>query len=120
MESTSKDKINLKELRMTRFVISFGLTLFLCSGISYAQTGTPGVTGRQVTQHERIREGRKNGELTRAESKRLRNEQHRIELEKRMAMADGTVSPGERRFLHREQRRANRHIHRQKHDRQSR
>lgn len=85
-----------------------------------AQTTTRTNTGRQVTQQSRIREGRQSGELTRAETVRLEREQRKIQIEKRLAKADGTVTPAEKRFLRREQNRANRHIYSQKNDAQQR
>lgn len=97
-------------------------TLFfaMATGIATAQSGTPGINGRQVNQHERINQGVQSGELTRAEYRRLKNEQRRIGIEKKMAKSDGVVTPAERRFLRHEQRKANRHIHRQKNDAQER
>jgi hypothetical protein len=49
---------------------------------------------------------------------RLERQQRCIQIEKRIAKADGTVSPGEKRFLRREQNRASRNINRQKNNNQ--
>jgi hypothetical protein len=92
----------------------------VCFTVNAQTAGTKSNTGRQVNQQARIREGRKSGELTRAELKRLEREQKKIQIEKRMAQADGKVTPAEKRFLRREQNRAGRHIAKQKNDLQSR
>lgn len=85
-----------------------------------AQTETPVATKRQVNQHVRIAHGVHNGELTRAEARALKAEQRHIRRVKRRAKADGTVTAEEKLRINRKQRRANRHIHRQKHDTESR
>lgn len=106
---------------MKRILIAM---IILCSSafitVNAQSAGTRSNTGRQVNQQVRIREGRKSGELTRAEIKRLEREQKKIQIEKRMAQADGKVTPAEKRFLRREQNRAGRHIAKQKNDLQSR
>jgi hypothetical protein len=106
---------------MKKIVLIAGTLLLLASFTAYAQqAGTRSNTGRQVSQQARIQQGRASGELNRAETARLQREQRRIQVEKRIAQADGTVTPAEKRFLRREQNRANRHIARQKNDAQGR
>ncbi|MFN8208293.1 MAG: hypothetical protein U0T82_12935 [Bacteroidales bacterium] len=105
---------------MKKMIFTTAMIFLFSAGISFAQNATPGVGGRQVRQHARINEGTRSGELTRPEARRLRNEQRKIQIEKKMAKADGKVTPSERRFLRHEQRKANRHIHRQKNDAQQR
>ncbi|MFN8287904.1 MAG: hypothetical protein U0V74_14200 [Chitinophagales bacterium] len=95
----------------------FGLGMFASN--LFAQ-GTPKVHNRQVNQQERIQQGRKSGELTRGETVALEAEQAKIQHDKKAAKADGVVTPEERAKLKHEQRRANRHVYRQKHDGQSR
>jgi hypothetical protein len=90
------------------------------SSVIFAQTATPRVTERQINQQERIQEGKRSGELTRRERRQLQMQQAKIQHDKRVAKADGVVTPQERHQLTREQRRANRNIYRQKHDAQSR
>jgi len=102
-------------------IVIISAVLFIASAIQInAQTATPAVTSRQVKQQARIEQGVENKELTKTETARLEREQRRIEIEKRMAKKDGTVTPEEKRFLKREQNRANRDIRRQKHDAQTR
>lgn len=98
-------------------VFSIGLVF---SVSSIAQTATPGVTQRQVNQQQRIKQGVRNGELTRREARRMELRQAKVQHDKKVAKADGTVTPAERRKLRREQNRTSRAIRRQKHDAQTR
>jgi len=96
-------------------IVFIAVILFFASALAInAQRATPRVTGRQATQQARISNGVQNGQLTMHETMRLERQQRCIEIEKRMAKADGTVTPGERRFLRREQNHASRDIRRQK------
>ena len=97
-----------------------GLMLMLTLAIVNGQSKTRNTTARQVSQQTRIAEGVNDKELTRPETARLEREQRRIQIEKRIAKGDGTVTPAERRFLRKEQNRASRHIYRQKNDAQER
>lgn len=102
-------------------IILLAVILFVASaGLVNAQRGTGSNTARQGTQQARIAEGVHSKELTRHETARLEREQRKIQIEKRIAKADGTVTPKEKRFLRREQNRASRHIYRQKNDAQER
>ena len=92
----------------------------LVAGTVVAQTATPGITERQENQKARIEQGVKSGQLTHREAARLRAEQRGIRAEKRLAKADGVVTPAERAKIRRDQRRASRDIYRQKHDAQTR
>jgi hypothetical protein len=103
---------------MKKILIITGIFIAMTALTVNAQTGTRGNSGRQVSQQSRIRQGRNSGELNSREAARLEREQRRIQIEKRIANGDGTVSPAEKAFLRREQNRASRHIYREKHDRQ--
>lgn len=83
---------------------------------SFAQCRAPRVSHRQMHQHERIQQGRRHGELTRHETRHLRTQQMIIKHDKRMAMADGRVTPRERQIINREQNNADRSIYRMKHN----
>ena len=85
-------------------------------GSALAQTKTPLATERQVNQQERIKQGVNSGELNRRETTRLEAEQAKIQAEKKIARADGKVTPRERAKIRRDQNRASRHINNQKHD----
>ncbi|MFN8241150.1 MAG: hypothetical protein U0X39_10450 [Bacteroidales bacterium] len=105
---------------MKKSLILAAIFLALTTGLTYGQRGVKTNSTRQVTQQGRINEGTRSGELTRRERTALEREQRRIQIEKKMAKADGTVTPAEKRFLRKEQNRANRHIRRQKNDAQGR
>ncbi len=101
-------------------VYLFAVILFITStGLINAQSSTKSTAARQTNQQARIADGVHSGELTRQEVKRLEREQKCIQIEKRIAKADGTVTRGEKRFLRREQNRAGRHVASQKHDKQN-
>lgn len=98
-------------------------TVILCMGAMIklsAQTATPRITEKQVTQQARIQEGKRSGELTPKETARVQMRQAKVQHDKRVAKSDGVVTPAERRKLRAEQRRANRAIYRQKHNSQKR
>ena len=103
----------MKSLKLVSLAVSL-----LIAGSALAQTNTPVVTERQENQQARIAEGVKSGELTKREAARLHAEQRTIRAEKRMAKADGKVTPAERAKLRRDQNRASADIYRQKHDAQ--
>jgi hypothetical protein len=92
----------------------------LVAGSALAQPGTPVVTERQHNQSARIEQGVRSGQLTHREAARLRAQQRAIRAEKRMAKADGVVTPQERARIRHMQNRANRAIYSQKHDAQTR
>jgi uncharacterized protein YjcR len=101
---------------MKKIIFISAFMLLASISVLNAQTATPKITSRQVKQQDRIEQGTDNKELTRSETARLERAQKRIQIEKKMAKSDGTVTPKERRFLKREQNRASRDIYKQKHD----
>ncbi|MGH9850199.1 MAG: hypothetical protein ACREBD_10105 [Blastocatellia bacterium] len=79
------------------------------------------INDRERNQQQRIRQGVRSGELTRHEALRLEREQARIRLaEARARRSGGEFTPRERARIQRELNQSNRHIRRQKHDRQDR
>lgn len=99
----------------------FAVTLmgaFLVSNIAMAHR--PNVNKRQHCQQQRIHHGARSGQLTYRESKQLKRQQMHIRHDKRLAMADGRLSPQERQHINREQNKASRNIYHQKHDNQVR
>jgi len=90
------------------------------TSIAEAQTRTPVINQRQRNQERRIRQGVRNGELTKNEARHLRADERDIRQDKRMAKADGHISRAERRHLRRDENRANRAIYRAKHNRRVR
>ena len=83
-------------------------------------SATPKANHRQINQAHRIAHGTATGQLTRAERKALKAEQRHIRRTKKRAKADGVVTREEKLQINRKQRRADRHIRRQKNDRQVR
>ena len=90
--------------------------VFLQVGISQARGP---YAKRHHSQMERIAKGVRCGEVTRREYRYLGNEQRRIQRHRRHFLADGWLSRGERRRLHRMQNRADCDIYRAKHNRRN-
>lgn len=108
---------------MKKLIIAL-LLFIIGTGTNTLQASHPGkhsgIKGEQIKQHKRIRHGVVNGELTHKEATRLRTQQMKIRHDKRIAKADGVVTPAERAHIKHEQNRAGRNIYRQKHDAQGR
>ncbi len=86
-----------------------------------AQGRRYGINRREHNQQQRIRQGVRSGELTRLEAARLEREQARIRFaEARARRSGGEFTPRERARIQHELNQSNRHIYRQKHDRQDR
>ena len=99
-------------LLSTVFVLGLSLT-------AMAQK-TPSVDNRQHRQQRRIKQGVKNGSLTKREAARLEAGQARTRRIERKAKADGTVTAKERARLQHRENKTSRRIYRQKHDAQKR
>lgn len=104
----------MKKKIMLAALFVMGLTL-----ASNAQN-TPVVDAREKNQKERIKDGVKDGELTKVEAARLRQQQRNIKKTEAKAKADGEVTPEERIRLEHKQNKASRKIAKQKHDKQMR
>jgi hypothetical protein len=94
------------------------LTLIVASvGTANAYgTSTPGIDGRQANQENRIRDGIRDGSLTRSEAGGLIQEQRRIQQLESRAKSDGYISARERNEIRRAQENASRHIYQERHD----
>lgn len=91
--------------------------------ISIATLSASAQSGNRSLKDEnrRIRQGVKSGQLTAAETARLKMQEARLKREAiRYKRNDGVISPIERADLRRDNKRLNRNICRQKHDRQIR
>ncbi|MEM8906460.1 MAG: hypothetical protein AAGD05_01335 [Bacteroidota bacterium] len=97
-------------------VLLFGLFLLGFAFSTQAQTATPKVVDRQVTQQKRIQQGVRSGELSKKETVRLQKQQRHINRSKKRAKADGVVTKKERAQLHRKQNRASKNVYRAKHN----
>lgn len=94
----------------------------LTASSAFAQAASapaPNVDARQERQHDRIKEGKASGELTKKESMRLHGEQRAIKRAQKRANADGTVTAKEQKRLDRMQNGASKDIGKQKHDEQA-
>ena len=76
----------------------------------------PGINHRQNHQADRIRQGVRSGELTRAEVKDLRQDRRDIRQEEREYKSDGHLSKAERKDLHQDMNALSKDIYSAKHD----
>jgi len=99
----------------TNFLFAAAFTLGL--GISSADAQ---VRHRAQNEHQRIRQGVRSGELTRAEARNLGKDQRDIHRDIKLAKSDGKITAHERKIIAREERRESREIYRKKHNRRER
>jgi len=104
---------------MKKVVFLFVVISFLGTA-AFAQTQTPKINKTQKHQVERIKDGAKSGELTKKETKALVNEQKQIQKEKKMAKADGVVTPAEKKVIKQDQAKASKDIAKLKHNKKVR
>lgn len=93
-------------------VLTAGL---LAAGGASAQS-MRSIDAREAEQQERIRDGIRDGSLTRGEARRLERGEQRIERYEERARADGVVTAQERQRLDRMLDRESRDIYRERHD----
>lgn len=105
----------MKKIAMVLAIMILALTVQTAEAHPHGKTGK-----KQYAQHQRINHGVRNGTLTRREAAVLRMQQNKIRNYKKMAAADGRITPNERVIINRAQRHAHRNIYRQKHDGQYR
>ena len=89
-----------------RVILSGVLFVFLCA-TGFAQQP---VNNKQAVQKKKIVQGVKTGELTKKESSQLRRQQKSIIHAKKVAKADGVVTPKEKAVIHQKQKKANKNI----------
>ena len=103
--------------------VLIGTTLTIASTVAFAQAAaapaTPRVDQREANQEKRIQKGVASGQLNAKETHRLDKQQARVEVAEANAKADGKVTKGERKHLHRMQERSSKNIYKQKHDAQT-
>ena len=98
-----------------------GLTLTgLMATSAMAGTRDPHINHRQHNQHERIAQGVKSGELTKAEAKDLRGDQKELHQEELAYKADGKLTKAERADLHEDLSENSKEIYQEKHDAEKR
>ena len=101
-------------MKKSRVILIASVLASLVASAAFA--GTPRIDRREARQHERITEGRRSGQLTRGEARRLRVGQRHIRREERRAKRDGFMTRAERRRIERSQDRQSRRIYRLKHN----
>ena len=79
-------------------------------------SSTPSIDRTQANQEARIRQGLRDGSLTRREAAKLESEQRRIQTLESRAKLDGVVTRGEAAQIRRAQESASRHIYQERHD----
>ncbi|HEU4780413.1 MAG TPA: hypothetical protein VFS58_11080 [Steroidobacteraceae bacterium] len=97
--------------------IGLALSMVMAGNVS---AGTPRLDRREANQAGRIHNGVVNGELTRAETRRLAAGQVHLRRAEARAKSDGVVTARERAHLQHEANQQSRRIYRQKHDAQDR
>ncbi len=85
-------------------------------GAKHGAVYTPGINRRIRRQNRRINRGRRLGDLTRFEYRKLKFKLFQIRMARRYAKIDGHVSRGERRRIHRMLDRNSRRIFRLRHN----
>ena len=107
---------------MNKLLVVISALTVSAAFIASAQAGTrdPRVNVRQHRQHERIEQGVKSGELTKAETKDLHADQKEIRAEEKAFKSDGNLTKEERQELHQDQNAASKEIYAEKHDEQER
>ena len=106
-------------MKITAFGMGFGLALcaLAAPGTAAAHNRKPSINKVEHREQARIRQGIRNGELTRAEAARLEAEQARLRVLERYQRMDGSkLTAREREQLYKELHQASRHIYNQKHD----
>jgi hypothetical protein len=100
---------------MNTVVVACGLAM-VTNAFAAETASSPGVNARQRTQQQRVDQGRRTGQLTPEETKKLQAEQKALRTEERAYKADGKLTPAERKDLHGDANRISRDIYREKHD----
>ncbi len=105
-------------IRITLLALSL-----LGASTAFSQTAdpaaTPRIDKRETRQEQRIQQGSASGALTSQEATRLGKGQAHVDHMQDKAAADGKVTKRERARIHHAQNKQDRHIKRQKHDRQT-
>jgi peptidoglycan hydrolase CwlO-like protein len=100
------------------------LAIAIFSTVSFAASAQTTTTAKPVStiknDRQRIRQGVKSGELTKAEAARLKAQTAKVNQERKDYKADGVVTTEERKDLRQDKKRLSRRIYKQKHDGQVR
>lgn len=101
---------------MKRLILTVALIAAGATAASAYGTSTREVDSRQAQQEQRIRDGVRDGSLSRRETRELVNEQRHIQHLESKVKADGVVTRGEAAELRRAQDNASKHIYQERHD----
>lgn len=102
-----------------RVVITLVCVTVLPLAVYAGSTNDPVIQKREQNQEKRIEQGVKSGQLTPREAGKLEAEQAKVKQDEAKMKSDGTLTKKERAKLTREQNQASRHIHKEKHDKQT-
>ena len=105
----------MKRMILTAALIAAGATAASAWG-----TSNSSIDRTQANQEARIREGLRDGSLTRREAADLAAEQRRIQAMESAAKRDGAVTRSEQAAIQRAQEAAGRHIYQERHDNETR
>ncbi|MCJ8211316.1 hypothetical protein MUY27_16475 [Mucilaginibacter sp. RS28] len=86
------------------------------TSVANAQYRKPSYITRDRYDQARIHQGVRSGELTRREARNLEMRKRQLDRDRRMAMADGRITPGERRYLNHKENQLSRAIYDKKHN----
>ena len=92
-----------------------GAVLSLFAAVSFAQT-TAGTVQRDVNQQQRIENGLQNGSITTREASQLEKDEKNVDKLQAQALKDGKLSPAEQKKLRQAQNKASRDINTAEHN----
>ncbi len=97
---------------MNTKIILLVAVFFTCSTAANAQANN--------TQKQRVKQGVKSGEITKAEAEKIREQRKEVRAEVKEVKADGIVTKEEKKDIKKERKDANKAIVRAKHNKQTR
>lgn len=96
------------------------IAIFATSANAQIKNKTPRGDKRMDVQKTRIKNGVKNGSLTKKETARIRSQRKQIKSKARVAKSDGVVTRKERHSLRRDLNKSSKTIYRSKHNKRTR
>ena|SRR6185369_8827311 len=105
---------------MKRTIIAMLTSAVLLIAPAFAQDNGTVIDQRKENEKDRIKAGVKDGSLTKAEAKRLKAEDKKVNKDIRRAEKDGVVTDKEKAKVTKEQNKLSKNIAKQRHDKQTR
>lgn len=96
--------------------LSFTSFSAMAEGHRHLKNRDPGVKARQHIQGDRIKQGVRSGELTRAETRGLVQERQEIRAQERAYKSDGVMTREKRKDMHQDLNDLSKDIYSEKHD----